>query len=341
MIRFEHVSKTFQTKNGPFDALKDVSFEIEKGDIYGVIGYSGAGKSTLIRMVNALETPTSGNVWVEEKDIGTLHQKELRNLRKAIVMIFQQFNLLESKTIYDNVAIALKLNGVSKKDMEKRVTELLDFVELSDKKYSYPGQLSGGQKQRVGIARALANNPSILLCDEATSALDPKTTDSILELLKKINEMLHITIVIITHEMNVIQKICNKVAVMDYGQVVETGSVIQVFSNPQSDIARRFVGNLIRDVIPEPLVESIRRETRNSRLLRIKLENTDSTEPLLWEINRRFEVETNILYSTINVIQGIVVGIMLVLFIGTDAEIEKAEQYILESKEEYREVTLP
>ena len=341
MIRFEHVSKTFQTKNGPFDALKDVSFEIEKGDIYGVIGYSGAGKSTQIRMVNALETPTSGNVWVEEKDIGTLNQKELRNLRKGIGMIFQQFNLLESKTIYDNVAIALKLNGVSKKDMEKRVTELLDFVELSDKKYSYPGQLSGGQKQRVGIARALANNPSILLCDEATSALDPKTTDSILELLKKINEMLHITIVIITHEMNVIQKICNKVAVMDYGQVVETGSVIQVFSNPQSDIARRFVGNLIRDVIPEPLVESIRRETRNSRLLRIKLENTDSTEPLLWEINRRFEVETNILYSTINVIQGIVVGIMLVLFIGTDAEIEKAEQYILESKEEYREVTLP
>ena len=306
-----------------------------------MIGYSGAGKSTLIRMVNALETPTSGNVWVEEKDIGTLNQKELRNLRKGIGMIFQQFNLLESKTIYDNVAIALKLNGVSKKDMEKRVTELLDFVELSDKKYSYPGQLSGGQKQRVGIARALANNPSILLCDEATSALDPKTTDSILELLKKINEMLHITIVIITHEMNVIQKICNKVAVMDYGQVVETGSVIQVFSNPQSDIARRFVGNLIRDVIPEPLVESIRRETRNSRLLRIKLENTDSTEPLLWEINRRFEVETNILYSTINVIQGIVVGIMLVLFTGTDEEIEKAEQYILESKEEYREVTLP
>lgn len=341
MIRFEHVSKTFQTKNGPFDALKDVSFEIEKGDIYGVIGYSGAGKSTLIRMVNALETPTYGNVWVEGKDIGTLNQKELRNLRKGIGMIFQQFNLLESKTIYDNVAIALKLNGVSKKDIEKRVTELLDFVELSDKKYSYPGQLSGGQKQRVGIARALANNPSILLCDEATSALDPKTTDSILELLKKINEMLHITIVIITHEMNVIQKICNKVAVMDYGQVVETGSVIQVFSDPRSDIARRFVGNLIRDVIPEPLVESIRRETRNSRLLRIKLENTDSTEPLLWEINRKFEVETNILYSTINVIQGIVVGIMLVLFTGTDEEIEKAEQYILESKEEYREVTLP
>ena len=337
MVNVKDVYKRF----GDLEVLKGISLEVKQGEVVSVIGSSGSGKSTLIRMVNALETPTSGNVWVEGKDIGTLNQKELRNLRKGIGMIFQQFNLLESKTIYDNVAIALKLNGISKKDIEKRVTELLDFVELSDKKYSYPGQLSGGQKQRVGIARALANNPSILLCDEATSALDPKTTDSILELLKKINEMLHITIVIITHEMNVIQKICNKVAVMDYGQVVETGSVIQVFSDPRSDIARRFVGNLIRDVIPEPLVESIRRETRNSRLLRIKLENTDSTEPLLWEINRRFEVETNILYSTINVIQGIVVGIMLVLFIGTDEEIEKAEQYILESKEEYREVTLP
>ena len=336
MIRFEHLSKTFQTKDGAFEALKDVSFEIEKGDIYGVIGYSGAGKSTLIRMVNALERPTSGKIFVEDKDIGSLSAKELRSLRKGIGMIFQQFNLLESKTIYDNVAIALKLNGTPKKDIEARVNELLEFVELSDKKSYYPGQLSGGQKQRVGIARALANNPSILLCDEATSALDPKTTDSILDLLKKINETLHITIVIITHEMNVIQKICNKVAVMDFGKVVETGSVIQVFSDPQSDIAKRFVGNLIHDVIPEPLVESIRRETRNSRLLRIKLENTDSTEPLLWDINRRFEVETNILYSTINVIQGIVVGIMLVLFIGSDEEIKKAERYILESNEEYK-----
>ena len=341
MIRFEHLSKTFQTKDGAFEALKDVSFEIEKGDIYGVIGYSGAGKSTLIRMVNALERPTSGKIFVEDKDIGSLSAKELRSLRKGIGMIFQQFNLLESKTIYDNVAIALKLNGTPKKDIETRVNELLEFVVLSDKKSYYPGQLSGGQKQRVGIARALANNPSILLCDEATSALDPKTTDSILDLLKKINETLHITIVIITHEMNVIQKICNKVAVMDFGKVVETGSVIQVFSDPQSDIAKRFVGNLIHDVIPEPLVESIRRETRNSRLLRIKLENTDSTEPLLWDINRRFEVETNILYSTINVIQGIVVGIMLVLFIGSDEEIKKAERYILESNEEYKEVVLP
>lgn len=341
MIRFEHLSKTFKTAGGEVTALKDISFEIQKGDIYGVIGYSGAGKSTLLRMVNALERPTEGKVYVEGRDIGTLAEKDLRELRKGIGMIFQQFNLLESRTVYDNIAIPMKLSGVPKAKIEERVAELLEFVELTEKRNAYPGQLSGGQKQRVGIARALANNPSILLCDEATSALDPKTTDSILELLKKINEMLHITIVIITHEMNVIQKICNHVAVMDYGEVVETGTVIQVFSDPQSDIARRFVGNLIRDVIPEPLVGSIRGETRNKRLLRIKLENKDSTEPLLWAINKKCDVETNILYCTINVIQGIVVGIMLVLFIGPDEEIEKAKSYIKEVGEEYREVELP
>ncbi|MDD6798049.1 MAG: ATP-binding cassette domain-containing protein [Clostridia bacterium] len=340
MIRFEHLGKTFDTGRKKFEALKDISLEIEKGDIYGIIGYSGAGKSTLIRMINALETPTTGKVFVEDKDLSTLSKKELSNLRKGIGMIFQQFNLLESKTIYDNVAIPLKLNGIPKADIEKRVNELLEFVELSDKKNSYPNQLSGGQKQRVGIARALATNPSILLCDEATSALDPKTTDSILELLKKINEVFNITIVIITHEMNVIQKICNKVAVMDYGSVVEKGEVIKVFADPESDIARHFVRNLIHDSIPEPLVKGIKNDTRNGKILRIKLQNTDSTEPLLWEINKRFELETNILYSTINVIQGFVVGIMLVHFVGTDEEISKAEDYILRAGEEYREVVL-
>lgn len=340
MIRFENLCKTFQSREKDFEALKGISFEIGKGDIYGIIGYSGAGKSTLVRMINALEKPTSGKVFVNGKDLSTLSERDLRNLRKDIGMIFQQFNLLESKNIFDNVAIPLKLNGVPRKEIEVRVNELLEFVELSDKRNAYPGQLSGGQKQRVGIARALATNPSILLCDEATSALDPKTTDSILELLKKINETLHITIVIITHEMHVIQKICNKVAVMDYGEVVETGEVIKVFADPQSEIARHFVKNLIHDTIPEPLIESIRNEKRNGRILRIKLENDDKTEPLLWAINKKFEIETNILYSTINVIQGKVIGIMLVHFIGTDEEIEKAEKYILSEGEEYREVAL-
>jgi len=340
MIRFEHLSKTYQGKKKSFEALKDISLQIEKGDIFGIIGYSGAGKSTLVRMINALETPTSGKVFVEDREISSLNHRELRGLRKQIGMIFQQFNLLESKTIYENVAIPLKLNGVPKNEIEKRVHELLEFVELSDKRNVYPNQLSGGQKQRVGIARALATNPKILLCDEATSALDPKTTDAILSLLKKINETLHITIVMITHEMHVIQKICNKVAVMDYGEVVEVGSVLKVFGDAKTDIAKSFVKNLIHDTIPEPLIESIRNEKRNNQVLRIKLENDDKTEPLLWLINRKYDVETNILFSSINVIQGKVVGIMLVQFVGSNEEIKRAKEYIIELGEEYREVEM-
>ena len=341
MIELKNVSKTFDSGTGEVDALKNVTLTINDGDIYGIIGMSGAGKSTLVRCINLLEKPSSGEIIVNGERLDTMSPAQLRAARRNITMIFQHFNLLMQRTCLKNICFPMELAGVKKAEAEKRARELLELVGLPDKANAYPAQLSGGQQQRIAIARALATDPKVLLCDEATSALDPKTTDSILNLLKKINETLHITIVIITHEMNVIQKICNKVAVMDFGKVVETGSVIQVFSDPQSDIAKRFVGNLIRDVIPEPLVESIRRETRNSRLLRIKLENTDSTEPLLWDINRRFEVETNILYSTINVIQGIVVGIMLVLFIGSDEEIKKAERYILESNEEYKEVVLP
>ena len=343
MIELKHITQEYDTADGKgkFFACKDVNVHVKPGDIFGIIGRSGAGKSTLVRCINLLNRPTSGSVIVDGKDLTKMPDSELREERRSIGMIFQHFNLLSSRTVYGNVALPLELAGMPKDKIREKVMPLIELVGLSEHVNKYPSQLSGGQKQRVGIARALANNPSILLCDEATSALDPKTTDSILDLLKKINETLHITIVIITHEMNVIQKICNKVAVMDFGKVVETGSVIQVFSDPKSDIAKRFVGNLIHDVIPEPLVESIRRETRNSRLLRIKLENTDSTEPLLWDINRRVEGGTNILYSTINVIQGIVVGIMLVLFIGSDEEIKKAERYILESNEEYKEVVLP
>ena len=336
-ISVHNLKKNF----GKLEVLKDISIEIREGEVVCMIGPSGSGKSTFLRCLNRLEKITSGHVVVDGHPISDPNTN-INKVRENIGMVFQHFNLFPHLTVKENITLApteLKLMG--KEEAGRKALELLARVGLADKAEAYPGQLSGGQKQRVGIARALANNPSILLCDEATSALDPKTTDSILNLLKKINETLHITIVIITHEMNVIQKICNKVAVMDFGKVVETGSVIQVFSDPQSDIAKRFVGNLIHDVIPEPLVESIRRETRNSRLLRIKLENTDSTEPLLWDINRRFEVETNILYSTINVIQGIVVGIMLVLFIGSDEEIKKAERYILESNEEYKEVVLP
>ncbi len=339
IIRFEHLSKTFEGKT-KVTALKDVSLEIDEGDIYGIIGYSGAGKSTLVRMINALETPTEGKVFVEDQELGQMSEAQLRQLRKSIGMIFQQFNLLNSKTIYDNVALPLKLNGVGKADIEKRVMELLSFVGLESKRDAHPDQLSGGQKQRVGIARALATKPRILLCDEATSALDPKTTESILDLLKQINENLGVTVVVITHEMNVIRRICNKVAVMDYGKIVEAGHVVDVFTNSRSAIAKEFVGNLIHDEIPAPLLPGLKETTGPHKILRIKLTNHEKTEPLLWELNTRFQVKTNILYCTINVIEGVIIGIMLVLFEGTDEEIEKCEKHIVESGEEYEEVTI-
>ena len=340
MLKLISASKIYDSSG--VTALRRIDLHVARGDYVSVTGASGSGKSTLMHILGLLDTLSAGSYLLCGTDVSHLSPAALAARRASeIGFVFQQFQLLPGLTALENTALPLAIGGIPRSVRLARARAALLSVGLGDRMEHLPNALSGGQQQRVAIARALATSPKILLCDEATSALDPTTTTSILNLLREINRRMGITIVIITHEMNVIQKICNKVAVMDYGQVVETGSVIQVFSDPRSDIARRFVGNLIRDVIPEPLVESIRRETRNSRLLRIKLENTDSTEPLLWEINRRFEVEANILYSTINVIQGIVVGIMLVLFTGTDEEIEKAEQYILESKEEYREVTLP
>ncbi len=286
MIEFENVSKTFHTAGSHVEALKNVSLKIEDGDIYGVIGFSGAGKSTLLRTINALERPDSGRVLVDGIDIHTLSAKELRRKRKGIGMIFQQFQLLETKTVYDNVALPLKLNHVPKEQIRKKVDEILEFVELSDKKKSYPAKLSGGQKQRVGIARALATEPSILLSDEATSALDPKTTEAILKLLKKINRELHITIVLITHEMNVIQKICNHVAVMENGEIVERGEVLDIFSAPDKTITRNFVKTVINDSVPDVLLGSILQEKRNNRVLKLKFLDSDNTESVLAAVIR-------------------------------------------------------
>src|SRR5690625_783075 len=226
MITLDSISKRYVTKNGTVDALVDASIEVEQGDIYGIIGFSGAGKSTLIRMVNPLERPDSGTVTVNGLDLTSMSTRQLRRTRRDIGMVFQQFNLLETKTVYRNVAMPLLIQGVSKTEIDKRVDEVLRIVELEDKRGASIRQLSGGQKQRVGIARALATRPSILLCDEATSALDPKTTESILELLRKINREMGVTILLITHQMHVIQRICNKVAVMDAGRIVEQGSVL-------------------------------------------------------------------------------------------------------------------
>ena len=262
MIKVEHANKTFSGKYGKVHALQDVSIHVEKGDIYGIIGFSGAGKSTLIRLVNGLETLDSGTVTVHGEELGSLKKPQLRKLRRKIGMVFQQFNLLESKTVYHNIALPLILEKVPKAEIDKKVKEVLQFVELEDKKDVYVSQLSGGQKQRVGIARALTTTPDILLCDEATSALDPQTTEAILKLLKKINREMGVTILLITHQMQVVQMICNKVAVMEKGQVVEAGSVLDVFGKPQAPVTKRFVQTVVNDQIPESIISLVKRAER-------------------------------------------------------------------------------
>lgn len=339
-IIFQNVSKTFRTPQKNVEALKDVNLTIETGDIFGIIGFSGAGKSTLLRMINALEKPGQGKVLVDGEDINELSASDLRKRRKNIGMIFQQFQLLESKTVYANVALPLKLNHVPEAQIRKRVEEVLEFVELSDKRNDYPSKLSGGQKQRVGIARALVSNPSILLSDESTSALDPKTTNSILQLLKRVNRELHITIVLITHEMHVIQSICNRVAVMENGRIVEQGSALDVFSAPTQQITKSFVRTVINDSVPGLLVEGIRREMKNNKILRLKFLDTETTESVLAAVNKRFDVETNILFANISEIQEKILGIIIIQIIGSDEEIQKSLTYFETSKVGWQEIDL-
>lgn len=340
MIELNNVSKTFTSKAGKVEALKDISIKVYDGDIFGVIGFSGAGKSTLIRTVNFLEEPTEGNVIVNKENLGKLSKSDLRRVRKSIGMIFQQFNLLNSKTVFDNVAIPLILNKVPKEEIKKRVEDLLKFVELEDKINTYVNKLSGGQKQRVGIARALATNPSILLCDEATSALDPKTTQSILKLLKKINKEFNITILIITHEMNVIREICNRVAVMEDGKIVEQGEVINVFGNPQQDITKDFVKTVINDDIPESIISNIKKDSRNKEIIKLKLLGSETSDSLISTINKNFNVETNILYATVTELQGSAFAIIILNIIGDTEDIQKVKKYIKDSGINYEKVVL-
>lgn len=328
MINFIDISKTFTMKKQQTHALDHVSLQVQDGDMFGVIGFSGAGKSTLLRMVNGLETPTAGRIEIDGQDINALPFSELRQVRKRIGMIFQQFNLLSSKTVYDNIAIPLVLNRIGKAEIKTRVSELLEFVGLSDKVNAYPDQLSGGQKQRVGIARALATNPSILLCDEATSALDPETTDSILRLLEKINRELKITILIVTHEIHVIQRICNKVAVMEHGRVVESGSVLDVFSNPQQEITKKFVQTVIADKIPASIIQELRQDRRNYKILKLQFLGKNVRDNVLYRINKDFDVETQVLFASVNELQQTVLGIFIVQIIGNNQDIEKVIDYI-------------
>ena len=325
VIEILNVEKVFKNKKSEVHALRNVSLKVEKGDVFGIVGYSGAGKSTLLRLVNLLEKPTSGSVKIEGKEIINLSEKELNILRKNIGMVFQQFNLLESQTVYQNLKIPLIISGTPKNSIDKRIEELLDFVGLKDKKNSSVSKLSGGQKQRIGIARALATHPKILLCDEATSALDPKTTKSILQLLKKINNEFGITILLITHEMEVVKEICNKVAVMQDGEIKEQGNIIEIFTNPQENITKNFISSIINNDIPESLKEEL---DLNLPVVKLTFLGEKSGQPLISEINKKFDISTKILSASVNELGNTILGVLVVQLEGNPAIINEVEEFI-------------
>ena len=331
IIQIEHVSKTFQTKDGTIDALKDVSLNIEAGDIYGIIGMSGAGKSTLVRCINHIEVPTSGTVVVQDKELGDLSDKELRKQREHIGMIFQHFNLLMQKSVLDNVCFPLFIQGKSKAEARKKAYELLEIVGLRDRAKAYPSQLSGGQKQRVAIARALASDPQILLCDEATSALDPQTTEAILKLLKKINREMGVTILLITHQMQVVQMICNKVAVMEKGQVVEAGSVLDVFGKPQAPVTKRFVQTVVNDQIPESIISLVKEQKEHFRVERLKFIGSSVKRPVISDICHVEGIVVNILGATVQELQDNIMCVFILQLLGSEEKILKAEKQIDEN----------
>lgn len=328
IISFENLSKRYEKKGQTFVALDNVTFKVNKGDVYGLIGFSGAGKSTLLRMVNALETPTEGKVFVKGVDLTSLKESKLREIRKDIGMIFQEFNLLETKTVFDNIAIPLVLRHDNKQKIKARVEELLKFVGLEDKAKALLGELSGGQKQRVGIARALATEPEILLCDEATSALDPDTTESILNLLARVNKELNVTILFVTHTIRVVQKLCNKVAILEHGKLVENGSVIDIFSKPKSTIAKRFVETVIPSKIPESIVAELKKYEANYKVIRIFFHAEHATDDVIWQINAKLGVHTNVMFASVTELQGRVLSIITLQLTGNEEDFKKVEDYI-------------
>lgn len=329
LITLENVNKVYHTKSGEVKAVNNVSLEIEKGEIFGVIGYSGAGKSSLIRLLNGLEKPTSGKITVAGKRIDSIRGAELRKARLEISMIFQHFNLLWSRTVRENISFPLEIAGVKKLERKRRVDELIKLVGLEGREDSYPSQLSGGQKQRVGIARALANNPKVLLCDEATSALDPQTTDSILDLLVDINKRLGLTIVLITHEMHVIRKICNRVAVIEAGSIVEQGEVLELFKNPQQPITKRFLN---QDNEPEETIEQLLEHYPDGKVIKLSFIGDSTEQPLITNLVRQFDINVNILQGKISQTQNGAYGTLFVQLQGEEAIINQAIAFIKENK---------
>ena len=326
MITLEHVSKTFTTKSGYVHAVRDVSLQIDEGEIYGIIGFSGAGKSTLVRCINLLERPEAGNVTVDGRELLKLDASQLRESRKKIGMIFQHFNLMRLRTVAQNVAFPLKKSGLSKEEIARKVKELLELVDLSEKANVYPSQLSGGQKQRVAIARALANDPKVLLCDEATSALDPQTTHSILKLIKDINQKLNLTVVLITHEMGVVKEICDRVAVMEDGRIVEEGSIVDIFTHPQAKMTKSFIASTsttdrIYDLIEEG--HTLTELGEDEVIVSLKYDASNATQALISEISRTYDVDCNIIFGNIEVVKDTPIGTLIVVLKG-DPEKRKA-----------------
>lgn len=339
MIQLDHIDITFHQKKRVIEAVKDVTLHINQGDIYGIVGYSGAGKSTLVRVINLLQQPTKGSITIDGEltfDQGKvqLSANSLREKRRDIGMIFQHFNLMAQKTARENVAFALRHSRLSKTEREKKVAELLELVGLSERADNYPAQLSGGQKQRVAIARALANDPKILISDEATSALDPKTTKQILALLQELNRRLGLTIVMITHEMQIVKDICHRVAVMQQGTLIEEGSVLDIFSNPRELLTQEFIKTAtgIDEALEKINQQDIVKELpANAILAQLKYAGTSTDEPLLNQIYRQFEVTANILYGNIEILDQVPVGEMIVVFEGAAASIEAAEKALHEA----------
>lgn len=328
MISIKNAKKIFSTKQGNVTAVSDVDLEINEGEIFGVIGYSGAGKSTLIRMLNGLEIPSEGTVTVANKQISHIKGADLRNARQEISMIFQHFNLLWSRTVRENIAFPLEIAGIPKRKRQQRVDELIRLVGLEGREDSYPSQLSGGQKQRVGIARALANKPKVLLCDEATSALDPETTDSILDLLVDINKNLGLTIVLITHEMHVIRKICHRVAVMEDGKVVEQGSVLEIFKDPEKPITKRFVQQMTEPEETRETIQHLFEQIDSGQVIQLSFTGEGTEQPLITDLIRNFDVTVNILQGKISQTQAGSYGNLFIHINGEDQVIADALSYI-------------
>lgn len=330
MIRLENITKHYSGQRHEIHALKNINLTVKQGEIFGVVGRSGAGKSTLLRCVNLLERPTSGAVFIGNNELTAMSSKQLRVERRKIGMIFQHFNLLESRTVYDNIAFPLELAGTKKTDIQQRITDLLHLTGLSDKALQYPSQLSGGQKQRVAIARALATEPDVLLSDEATSALDPETTAAILNLLREINQRLNLTILLITHQMEVVKQICDQVAVIDQGEIIEQGPIKHFFGKPKTQIAKNLVKTTLKEELPLALQQRISTVplANHFPLLRIFFHGANTSKPLIAHLIKELNIEINILQANIEVIHDDTIGIMIVEAIADEAQIKQAMAYL-------------